>query len=379
MTDGDFLDEDPTWFHSVLTSDFWTPGGSTDHQTLTSKHPKHLASDYDYLTLSLGVDTLDAMWTGSNLTQQTVQMQPQQYQAQLSQVQMLQQQQIVAELQKQEQQRMLQQMQPQQVQQQQVQQVQLQQLQQLQLQQQLEQLQQLQQTNQQYPAQTNGNQQGSEPRGRWGREKAPEKPEERQAESRWDRRWQRNDVTAAPAPMEEVQTLTKIDWRVQPRASFQRSFLQGCTMELPGADNLRHQMGICIEDKGDMHVVPAPIGSFEELNHLLPSYVLEALQWNGIKAPLPIQSQALPLVLSGLDVIGIAQTGSGKTLAYLLPAMVHIAAQPPISRGSITPIALIMAPTRELAVQIVEEAHKVGKRSTFRFLEIRGLNCLNKN
>ena len=51
--------------------------------------------------------------------------------------------------------------------------------------------------------------------------------------------------------------------------------------------------------------------------------------------------------------------GSGKTLAYLLPAIVHIVGQAPIRRGSITPITLIMAPTRELAVQIVDEAHKV--------------------
>lgn len=65
-------------------------------------------------------------------------------------------------------------------------------------------------------------------------------------------------------------------------------------------------------------------------------------------------------VLSGVDVIGIAQTGSGKTLSYLLPAIPHIVAQPEIQRGIISPIALIVAPTRELAVQIVEEAHKVG-------------------
>eukprot|EP00435_Cladocopium_sp_Y103_P030538 s2187_g7.t1 len=125
----------------------------------------------------------------------------------------------------------------------------------------------------------------------------------------------------------------------------------------------KREMGICIEDKGDMHVLPAPIANFEELNQLFPPYapwtqVLEDLQGNGIEKPLPIQSQALPLVLSGQDVIGIAQTGSGKTLAYLLPAMVHILAQVPICRGSPTPIALIMAPTRELAVQIVEEVHK---------------------
>eukprot|EP00438_Fugacium_kawagutii_P024754 Skav213504 [mRNA] locus=scaffold3849:220391:247029:- [translate_table: standard] len=112
-----------------------------------------------------------------------------------------------------------------------------------------------------------------------------------------------------------------------------------------------------------MHAVPGPITTFQELNDLLPRYVLDALTWNNITNPLPIQCQALPLVLTGLDVIGIAQTGSGKTLAYLLPAIVHIVAQPPIARGSISPVALIMAPTRELAVQIVEEAHKAGLKS----------------
>jgi ATP-dependent RNA helicase DDX5/DBP2 len=53
--------------------------------------------------------------------------------------------------------------------------------------------------------------------------------------------------------------------------------------------------------------------------------------------------------LSGHDLIGIAQTGSGKTLAFLLPAVVHINAQPTIKKGD-GPIALILAPTRELAL-----------------------------
>jgi len=59
-----------------------------------------------------------------------------------------------------------------------------------------------------------------------------------------------------------------------------------------------------------------------------------------------------------MEILQDSLRGSGKTLAYLLPAIVHIVAQAPIRRGNITPIALIMAPTRELAVQIVDEAHK---------------------
>lgn len=63
------------------------------------------------------------------------------------------------------------------------------------------------------------------------------------------------------------------------------------------------------------------------------------------------------MAMSGRDMIGIAQTGSGKTLAYLLPAIVHINAQPPVRRGD-GPVALILAPTRELALQIQTEADK---------------------
>ena len=64
--------------------------------------------------------------------------------------------------------------------------------------------------------------------------------------------------------------------------------------------------------------------------------------------------------MSGRDVISIAMTGSGKTLAFLVPAFVHIQAQPPLKKRE-GPIALTLAPTRELAVQIQKEADKFGK------------------
>jgi len=87
------------------------------------------------------------------------------------------------------------------------------------------------------------------------------------------------------------------------------------------------------------------------------------LRSHGITAPMPIQAQALPLVLAGCDVIGLAQTGSGKTLAFLLPAIVHIEAQDELAYRQVAPIALVLAPTRELAVQINDEATKVLKGS----------------
>jgi len=71
------------------------------------------------------------------------------------------------------------------------------------------------------------------------------------------------------------------------------------------------------------------------------------------------------MALSGRDVVGIAETGSGKTIAFCLPAIVHINAQALLSPGD-GPIVLILAPTRELAVQIQQECTKFGKSSRIR-------------
>lgn len=102
----------------------------------------------------------------------------------------------------------------------------------------------------------------------------------------------------------------------------------------------------------------APIAGFNEVD-VLPDYVMQALKDSGRDTPMPIQAQALPLILAGHDLIGIAKTGSGKTLAFLLPAMVHIEAQKPLAKDDVTPIALVLAPTRELVAQIAEEAGKL--------------------
>ena len=94
---------------------------------------------------------------------------------------------------------------------------------------------------------------------------------------------------------------------------------------------------------------PSPITTFEEAS--FPDYVLSELRAAGFPTPTPIQSQAWPTVLSGRDVVAVAETGSGKTLSFLLPAVVHVNAQPYLEPGD-GPIALVLAPTRELAVQI---------------------------
>eukprot|EP00931_Biecheleriopsis_adriatica_P117110 TRINITY_DN9265_c0_g1_i1.p1 TRINITY_DN9265_c0_g1~~TRINITY_DN9265_c0_g1_i1.p1 ORF type:complete len:723 (-),score=147.39 TRINITY_DN9265_c0_g1_i1:7-1893(-) len=96
--------------------------------------------------------------------------------------------------------------------------------------------------------------------------------------------------------------------------------------------------------------MPKPFQSFQETS--FPSFVEElAVElFTADAAPFPVQAQAWPCILSGFDVVAVAPTGSGKTLAFLLPALVHITAQPHLTERE-GPIALILSPTRELALQ----------------------------
>ncbi|KAL8690174.1 MAG: hypothetical protein Q9218_004324 [Villophora microphyllina] len=109
--------------------------------------------------------------------------------------------------------------------------------------------------------------------------------------------------------------------------------------------------------------VPRPVETFDEAG--FPKYVMDEVKAQGFPHPTAIQSQGWPMALSGRDVVGIAETGSGKTLTYCLPAIVHINAQPLLAPGD-GPIVLVLAPTRELAVQIQQEVAKFGKSSRIR-------------
>jgi ATP-dependent RNA helicase RhlE len=92
--------------------------------------------------------------------------------------------------------------------------------------------------------------------------------------------------------------------------------------------------------------------SFEDLN--LSAEALRALEHAGFEHPTPIQAQAIPPALAGRDVIGTAATGTGKTAAFLLPIIDRLA-------GKAGTRALVLAPTRELAVQIGEELQRFGR------------------
>jgi ATP-dependent RNA helicase DDX46/PRP5 len=98
--------------------------------------------------------------------------------------------------------------------------------------------------------------------------------------------------------------------------------------------------------------VPKPVQTWAQCG--LGVQVLEVIQKLGYEAPTSIQAQAVPAVMSGRDVIGVAKTGSGKTIAFLLPMFRHIKDQRPLEQLD-GPIGLILSPTRELATQIHKE------------------------
>ncbi|PKY18068.1 P-loop containing nucleoside triphosphate hydrolase protein [Rhizophagus irregularis] len=97
---------------------------------------------------------------------------------------------------------------------------------------------------------------------------------------------------------------------------------------------------------------PKPIQKWTHAG--LPAACLQIIKKLNFEKPTPIQSQAIPAIMAGRDVIGVAKTGSGKTIAFLLPMFRHIKDQRPLEQME-GPIAIIMTPTRELAVQIHKE------------------------
>jgi ATP-dependent RNA helicase RhlB len=99
----------------------------------------------------------------------------------------------------------------------------------------------------------------------------------------------------------------------------------------------------------------------------LDQRIIQGLTDAGFTHCTPIQAQTLPLALAGQDVAGQAQTGTGKTAAFLVAAMQHLLTHPAEPReGPAQPRVLILAPTRELAVQIHKDAEVLGKHTGFR-------------
>ena len=132
-------------------------------------------------------------------------------------------------------------------------------------------------------------------------------------------------------------------------APFNKKFYIECgelkAMDPEAVKALRDELEIAIRGKN----CPTPISSWAQCG--LSEKIVTVLRRHHWDAPFAIQRQAVPAIMGGRDVIGVAKTGSGKTLAYLIPMFRHLMDQPPLADGE-GPIALIMAPARELAIQV---------------------------
>lgn len=123
--------------------------------------------------------------------------------------------------------------------------------------------------------------------------------------------------------------------------------------------------GITVKGKG----CPKPIKTWVQCG--VSMKILNALKKHCYEKPTPIQTQAIPAIMCGRDLIGIAKTGSGKTIAFLLPMFRHIMDQRPLEEAE-GPISVIMTPTRELALQITKECKKFSKPLGLRVVCVYG-------
>ena len=112
------------------------------------------------------------------------------------------------------------------------------------------------------------------------------------------------------------------------------------------------------------------MGSFQDLG--LTRQLQNAMDDLGFDKPTPIQEQSYSVVLSGKDIVGIAQTGTGKTLAYMLPILRDLKFS-----KQINPRVLVLVPTRELVIQVVNNIEEFTKYMSVRVLGVYGGTNIN--
>lgn len=178
------------------------------------------------------------------------------------------------------------------------------------------------------------------------------------------------EETSGPLKRYQKKMLAQVDHNSIQYISFRKNFYT----EVPEIAKMTQEeakiMRMQLEDiKVRGKDCPKPIKAFSQCG--LSDKILKTLKKWGYEKPTPIQAQAIPAVMSGRDVIGCAKTGSGKTLAFLLPMLRHILDQPPLKQGD-GMIGLVMAPTRELALQLQTEIKKFTKPLSLRCVCIYG-------
>lgn len=162
----------------------------------------------------------------------------------------------------------------------------------------------------------------------------------------------------APLRRREIDPLPTIDHSEIEYKPFEKNFYvpheEIANLSRSKVDELRQTLGVKVTGP----VPPKPVASFAHFG--FDEALIKQIRKSEYTQPTPIQSQAIPAALSGRDLIGIAKTGSGKTAAFVWPMLVHIMDQKELDPGD-GPIGLILAPTRELSLQIYNETKKFGK------------------
>ncbi|KAL7271264.1 pre-mRNA processing RNA-helicase [Rhizina undulata] len=162
-----------------------------------------------------------------------------------------------------------------------------------------------------------------------------------------------DDILAMAAKLKKKKELPTIDHSKVKYDEFRKNFYMEpaelAEMTEQEVDDLRLFLdGIKIRGQD----CPKPVQKWSQCG--LPAQTLSVIQQLNYDKPTSIQAQAIPAIMSGRNVIGVAKTGSGKTIAFLLPMFRHIKDQRILDPQE-GPISLIMTPTRELAVQIYKE------------------------
>uniref|UniRef100_A0ABD2XAA7 Probable ATP-dependent RNA helicase DDX46 n=1 Tax=Trichogramma kaykai TaxID=54128 RepID=A0ABD2XAA7_9HYME len=165
--------------------------------------------------------------------------------------------------------------------------------------------------------------------------------------------------TAAGIANKQKRELAKVDHATTEYIPFKKAFYREvpeiARMTPEEVEEYKEELeGIRVKGKN----CPKPIKSWAQCG--VSKKELDVLRKLGYEKPTPIQCQAIPAIMSGRDLIGIAKTGSGKTLAFLLPMFRHILDQPRLEDGD-GPIALILTPTRELCMQIGKDSKRFTK------------------
>lgn len=162
------------------------------------------------------------------------------------------------------------------------------------------------------------------------------------------------DADIARMTQEEVKQFRKANFDIKVEF-FKKANLNYCISDTKPEVDERTPEEI---EKALFDKIPNPVKTIEQAFRNYPEILDECKKQSFIN-PTPIQSQLWPILLKGIDCVGIAQTGTGKTLAFLLPALVHIDNQLTPRDKRIGPNVLVLSPTRELAIQIEKEVKKI--------------------